>query len=184
MNISITRSSYPVVGSTVGELRAVIEALGHSRGSGTFAAFTDWEVAWDYSIEGAAGEFRATVPRVGVRATITIPRWRPPRSAALALREQWCRYLAAIELHEQGHVALAIEAGRGVITRLEGLPLFADAQALRRAADAAARAAIAAARARENVYDEETGHGATQGARFPHAAPVDRQGEDDTTVNT
>jgi predicted secreted Zn-dependent protease len=164
LHVAVERSSYPVAGSTASDLRAVIEALGPTRHGRTFAAFTDWEVTWDYSLAPGPGGVRIAAVRVTVRASVLVPRWRAPRSTPPGLAAAWPRYVAAIEAHEQGHVNLAVEAGRAVLGRLEALPAFAGRGALKEAVEAAAGAEIAAARERERRYDEASDHGATQGA--------------------
>jgi predicted secreted Zn-dependent protease len=170
LRLAVERSSYPVAGSTAGDLRAVIEALGPTRHGRTFAAFTDWEVSWDYSIAPGPGGMRVAAVRVGVRAAVVVPRWRPPRSAPPGLTAAWQRFLAAIEDHEQGHVNLAVEVGRTLLGRLEGFAAFADPAALKSAVEAAALAEVAAARERERLYDDASDHGATQGVSLPDDA--------------
>ena len=164
--VAVDRSSYPVAGSTALALRAVIGALGPTRHGETFAAFTDWEVEWSYAVTPGPGGVQVAGVRVKVHARVVVPRWRPPRSAPQALVAAWQRYTDAIEVHERGHVNLAVEAGRTVLGHLEALPACAGAQALKQAVEAAAEAAIAAAREQERRYDEVSGHGATQGVRL------------------
>jgi predicted secreted Zn-dependent protease len=152
----------------------VLDALGPRRGGRAFGAYTDWQVAWRYAIETTPGGVRVGEVSVDVRAAVVVPRWRPPRSAPAELAAQWSRYVAAIELHEQGHVDLAVAAGRAVLVGLEGLPTFAGPDALRRAADALAEAEVEQVRARERAYDDASRHGASQGVAWPETAPCDR----------
>jgi predicted secreted Zn-dependent protease len=172
LHLAIERATYPITGSTSAEIRTLLHTLGPTRNGCTFAAFTDWEVSWTYSVAPLPEGVHLAAARVDVRALVTVPRWRPPRSALAALIARWRQYRAAIELHEQGHVNLAVDAGRCVLARLETLPAFPSEQELQRAVDAAARAEIAAALDRERVYDEASGHGASQGVHLDGDPPA------------
>lgn len=160
----VTTSSYAVVGSTVSELRTVQQALGPTRGGRPFGAYTDWTVNWAFDIAGGTRLARVVNTRVCVRANIILPRWRPPRSASPWIIAEWQRYLHALEAHEQGHVKWAIEAGHGVLLRLEGLDGDLDVERLRSVALATAEEVVSGVREQESRYDETSGHGSLQGA--------------------
>lgn len=165
--LALRRSSYLVIGSTVDQLRAALDALGPVRAGRRFGAFTDWEVTWRYRHVDDRGARRIADVTVDVSARVTLPRWRPPRSASADLMAAWEALVAAIEAHEQGHVYLAAEAGADVQRRLVALPAFATKELLHEAAASAAQEAVREAREREAVYDTETRHGESQGVRFP-----------------
>lgn len=167
LHVAVDRSSYGVAGSSAREIRSVMQLLGPARGGRTFSAYTDWEVGWSYSVEPGPSGLHATSVRVAVRAAVLVPRWRPARGASAELVEAWPLYLAAIEVHEQGHVNLAVEAGRTVLACLEGLPAFAEPGALHSAAEIAAKTRVAAARDRERAYDQASSHGAAHGVKLP-----------------
>lgn len=165
LDVTVTKSSYAIAGSTIAELRSVLHVLGPTRNGRAFAAFTDWTVDWEF--DGDADrhlQARIVCVRVRVRADVMLPRWRPPRSTSSQTIAAWQRYLTAVETHEQGHVNLAVEAGRAVLASLEGLGEFAKVDDLRCIAVDAAHEAVATIRERELIYDQETQHGASQGA--------------------
>ena len=74
-------------------------------------------------------------------------------------RTAWDRYLAALMVHEAGHVAYTYDRRSDVLAAIRSATCAT--------ADRAARAALAAIDAYHIAYDRETGHGATQGASFP-----------------
>jgi predicted secreted Zn-dependent protease len=152
-----------VVGATAEALQAVIAIMGPRRGGQTFVAFTDWEIIWDYSIASVPGGLRISGANIAVRASVVVPRWRPSRSVSPDLIAAWKHYTVAIEVHEQGHVNLAVEAGRSLLGRLDGLSTFSNLGALEAAVVDAANAAIGAAREAERCYDEASEHGAVNG---------------------
>ena len=167
VRFDLRRSFYPVIGSTARQLRAVLWTLGPVRGSRRFGAFTDWEIAWRYRHTNDHLGLQIHEASVHVRATITSPRWTPPRFAPSGLVAAWRDYAAAVETHEQGHVALAVEAADAIRTRLMALPPLPSKTALAEAAQAVAEEELRAARARETSYDQLTCHGVTQGVVFP-----------------
>lgn len=167
LRVGLRRSFYPVIGSTARQLRAVLQMLGPVRAGRRFGAFTDWEIVWRYQHVADHTDLRIHEALIDVRATITSPRWTPPRSALAGLVAAWRDYVAAIETHEQGHIAVAVEAAEAIRTRLMALPGLSSKTALAGAADAIAEEELRAARAREILYDETTCHGVTQGVVFP-----------------
>ena len=167
VRLDLRRSSYTVIGSTAHQLRAVLRTLAPVRHGHRFGAFTDWEIAWRYQHADDRGSHQIHEVTVEVRATITSPLWKPPRSAAATLVAAWREYAAAIETHEQGHVALAVEAAGAIRRRLLVLPPFPSKTALADAAQAIADEELRSAREREIAYDQITSHGRSQGVVFP-----------------
>jgi len=165
--LSVRRSPYLVTGSTAEHLRLMTNARGPSRDDRRFRAYTDWVVTWRCTTGLAAGRHVVEGLDVSVDATLTLPRWAPPPWAPAALVDAWRAYVDALERHEQGHVELAASAARDVRDALLALPGFETEEELASAVERAAASAIGAARERERAYDDATGHGATQGVRFP-----------------
>lgn len=172
---SVHYGAYAIVGASRGQLRAALDALGPVRGGRRFGAFTDWHIAWRYRHRGGVdGPYEIVEAAVEVSALITVPRWIQPRSTAPGLLNDWQTFLAGVELHERGHVAIASAAGEEVRRRLLELPAFDTRTELEEAAAAAARIAIREGHAREMAYDVATRHGETQGASF--AGTMSRSG--------
>jgi predicted secreted Zn-dependent protease len=167
LRVAVRAEAYAVAGSTAAHLREAVALLGPRRGGARFAAYTDWTLAWSYAPAAVAGGVGPVSPRIEVAVTCTLPRWRPPRSAAAALVEAWSACLAAAVQHERGHVDLAIAAGCAALDALRAVPPRAGEGAL----DAAVRACVAGViedfRRQEARYDEATGHGEAQGVRLP-----------------
>jgi predicted secreted Zn-dependent protease len=161
--IVVQADDYEVVGSTLAQLRAMAALLGPLRSGRRHAAYTAWELRWSYARRETPDGWRAAAVRVEARVTRTLPRWTPVRSADPSLPDAWARYLDALTLHEQGHVAIADEAGRAVHAALSDLPCCATRERLDALARSAARAVSSRYREEERAYDALTGHGATQG---------------------
>ena len=167
VDLGLRRAFYPLVGSTPRQMRALLALLGPMRSGRRFGAFTDWEIVWRYRHADDGGGRRICAVTVEVHATITSPRWAPPRTAPAQLVAAWKDYAAAIETHEQGHIAVAVATAEGIRTRLMALRTLPSKTALAHAAEAVAEEELREARAREMSYDQITCHGATQGVVFP-----------------
>ncbi len=159
--------TYDVNGSNARELRQELDRKGPLFEGRRFDARTRWWVRWRYDLTPVAGGCRPTRPQVDLEIVITLPRWRRPASVPEDLAERWELYLERLREHEDGHAAVAEQAARTIAGLLEDLPAEEDCGSADRAADQAAQAEIGRANARDRQYDRETGHGASQGARFP-----------------
>lgn len=150
---------YDITGATASELRAQMDLLGPTDARGQrWDGNCEWRVWWEWSGTPDGGCDLAAV-RLTYTITVTMPRWVPPPEATADLVSRWTAYTEALARHEQGHVERVL-AGIDPI-----------AQAIRAAdcatANDAAQAVLADIQAENDAYDEETDHGATQGAIFP-----------------
>lgn len=159
--------TYDVNGTSARELRQELDRKGPLFEGRRFDARTRWWVRWRYDLAPVGSGCRAVRPRVDLDVTITLPRWRRSSGAAPDLVARWERYLEDLREHEDGHAEVGEQAARAIAGLLQDLPAEADCGSAEQAADAAAQAEIQRANGRDREYDRETGHGATQGARFP-----------------
>lgn len=155
--------TYDVEGSTAKELRASLDKLGPLDDTGRHDAYTKYYVRWFYDYDRAETTCRVKNVRATVEVTYTFPNW-PGETPEL--RERWQRYLEALRTHEKGHTQNGIDAARFLVTGIRELPPAGDCDTAGARANQKANEELELARARDAEYDEETQHGARQGATF------------------
>jgi len=165
VSVVVERTSYPVVGASRREVLDSIDKNGPERKGQKFAAYTEWEISWDFAIQPARRKgqevFTIANPSVQAKVLVTLPVWKAPSNAPESLRTSWQRASKALQHHEADHVAFALAAGERVLRRLMKLgPLKA---ADRSAVDDVMRAEIGKIQLDERSHDKKTKHGLTQG---------------------
>jgi predicted secreted Zn-dependent protease len=161
---SVKTNYYSVAGVTDSEVRA---SLAKSRPGGVsqpYHAATAWETRYTFTYDSPQGRYRLTSCTVTTKAVVTMPFLRPAKELPLDLIKRWSAYFKGVTVHEQGHLRLAREATAEVGRRLGALGEAGSAAELTRQIRATADTVLNDARARERLYDEQTQHGATQGA--------------------
>ena len=166
--IAVTSSvaPYAVTGDTE---RAIFESLlegGPVDGDRRFFGMTESDMGLQYrTVEAEAGCFL-----VDVRATLdvvtTLPEWSRPSGTDYAVQRDWHRFRSALERHEAEHKSIAVHGVQKVYRAVGGLrrPTCAEAEAeARRRLD---RIGIEI-EASHRRYDDQTGHGQTEGAAWP-----------------
>jgi predicted secreted Zn-dependent protease len=164
--IRISEEFYDIRGSTAEDLYREMQRLGPEQDGRRFHGHTAWTINWRYTSQPSGSACRATRVEVTAEITLTLPRWHAPPDAPAELRRQWDAYLAALRVHEEGHRDLAVAAARRVHSRLSGFRT-SDCRDFNRDANAEGRRILDRLRADDRRYDEETGHGRTQGAVWP-----------------
>jgi predicted secreted Zn-dependent protease len=167
--LALQEREYEVRGRTAGELLASLRAAGPRQGGRRYFGLHQWHLTWQFRWE-REGPW-CTVHRVTVtlRAETLLPRWAAPPDAESDLRRAWDRFLSALRSHEAGHRDLATSAARAVRQAvLADGPVSCGVVADR--ANATARAVVGDYNRRNAVYDDDTRHGATQGAVWPPAS--------------
>lgn len=160
--VKTTVKYYDVKGASARDLSEQLRRKG-PRG---FAAYTAWNVKWDYSSARDGKGCRVTRASTSVAVEYTMPRWQPPANADRATRQSWERFIKALKAHEDGHRDIGIGAARA-IENVVGNLTRVPCDELSRKASEAAKKILYDARKKEAEYDRRTQHGVQQGARFP-----------------
>jgi predicted secreted Zn-dependent protease len=154
---------YVIHGATTEALATQMEALGPQHGTDEIApALTRSERGASLTYQSDAKACRISGVTVTLNVTIILPVWDIPRDASAALRAEWDRFLGALERHELGHRAIALDGAHKLadaLSRLRGR----TCDALHTAAEYASRDEAAATRAEQIAYDDSTRHGLLQG---------------------
>lgn len=150
---------YDISGSTERELRAQLDVLGPV-GSDNYRwdAYTSWFIRWNWPGYGSSACNLSEVS-VTYNNEVIFPRWTTSENTSSEMIANWERFTQALAEHEKGHVDIVISSIQSVKDAIMGATCDT--------ADAAAQAALISIRQQDASYDETTGHGATQGARFP-----------------
>jgi predicted secreted Zn-dependent protease len=93
---------------------------------------------------------------IDVAITVTMPEWSGLTGSSRAAREEWERFIAALDTHEQGHVLLVGEMLRGLGESLIGKSKSAALGICTKKFSDLNKAS--------KKYDSTTGHGRVQGA--------------------
>jgi predicted secreted Zn-dependent protease len=115
------------------------------------AAQTEWFPQYSFT---TTGQQLATAD-VTVKMRITMPRWPGYDSAPAADQSEWDRFLAALQVHEQGHVDLVLQHLSNIDEQLVGQ----SPTAARGVWDET----LGALKSASDSYDRETNHGRNQG---------------------
>ncbi|MGB8645246.1 MAG: DUF922 domain-containing protein [Anaerolineae bacterium] len=115
------------------------------------AAKTEWFPRYDYQTTG--NELSNATITVGTR--ITMPHWSGYSSASQAEKDEWDRFFAALQAHEQGHLDLVMQHLDHVDEPLVGKSVDGAAQVW--------QSALAALLSASRAYDGQTDHGRNQG---------------------
>lgn len=158
-----TTNSYPVLGSTLGEIH---QSLRQARGARNtkWDALTEWNINWRFALTESGGECRAGSFSTKTTLKLTLPRWTAPTNADLATRSEWRRYITALAQHELGHAQFAQLAAAGVRKKLNETNVEPDCDLLKKKLNADCNTVVENFKKRDQEYDERTRHGETQGA--------------------
>lgn len=133
------------------------------------------DMRWNYGFRLQKGGYAITSAEVAVEITFTLPRRVGVSQTRSRVSSEWERYLASLELHENGHADFAIAEAHRLHARLTAPRVFKTADALRKFVAAEGSAALAASREANSEYDADTNHGATQGTVLRWDPDSDRQ---------
>jgi predicted secreted Zn-dependent protease len=100
--------------------------------------------------------------QVNVAVETTLPRWVDGEHGTHQARARWQEFESAIQAHEDGHRAMAYQAGAALLKRLEELQA-PYCVTLDQRAEEEATALLAVFRDRDRSYDRRTERGRLQG---------------------
>lgn len=160
-----THVPYPVHARPDQSLRAALnDATPITWGGQRFHGYTQWNVDWKFGWQPeASGRCRISRVTTRLHTHIQLPALHTSTPAQEA---RFRRYSQALHAHEQGHVQFGRQAAQAIDQGIAALPDAPDCPTLQRQANALGQRLLAEQVAREQAYDRDTGHGATQGARL------------------
>lgn len=175
LHVNRTETFYDVTGRDPRALLLDLQRRGPRIGKRRHFGRTRWTARWEIEYarpvrsDGTEAPGRACHMRradVHLDVEVTLPRWNAPPAAPAALQHSWSSFIDALAFHEREHQESIVSAGRRATRALERMQAPTCA-ALKEKANARARQIIEESRAYNRHYDERTGHGRTQGARWP-----------------
>ena len=157
---------YTIFGSTAAELRRAMREAGPAENGRRWDGYTSWNLRWRFRYGMRTGFCRITKVTVEYEPRIVLPRWNAPADAPAMLRAQWNEFARALRTHEEGHRNIGAEAARQILRRIGDVTLPSCTH-MAAEANRVGHRTLDEFRARQRQYDEETGHGRTQGAVWP-----------------
>ncbi len=159
---------YTIQGSTAGELRTQMNELGIKDPDGkTWDGFTNWHIEWRFWYKKTRDGCRMTEVKTWVNAKYTFPKWQSRFTASSDLIDLWDRYITALQIHEEGHLDIAVDAATRIEQAIADMEARPSCKELEKAANALGYRILEECKREHEQYDARTGHGRTQGAKFP-----------------
>ena len=158
--------TYPVHGNTAEELFKAMLMYSKENWDGESMARTYVDLAVnlrcrEYS-DGGAIEGGV----LNLDLVVTLPRWPEHDRANRELQQNWDQFIAAVKVHEEGHVAIAqkhAKSGKPAFEELKPRPSCSEmADSIRALSEQLGKRALD----EELQYDESTQHGVLQGCRL------------------
>jgi predicted secreted Zn-dependent protease len=165
-----TTNYYAVTGATLSEIRQSVRQNRPWKEKFDLDGMTEWRVTWQFSVMPTPGGCRCSLFGTQTVITNTLPRWIAPTNAPDTVKQIWQKYATALGQHEAGHAAIALAAAADVRKRIQETGEGVDCAGLKKRINDLCRQVIEEHRKRDKDYDEQTQHGATQGASLPGRA--------------
>jgi predicted secreted Zn-dependent protease len=162
-----TTNYYAVTGATLPEIRRSMRQNRPWKEKFNLDGMTEWKVTWQFGVMPTPGGCRCSSFVIQTSIAVTMPRWFMPTNTPDTVKQIWKKYALALAQHEAGHAAIALAAAADLRKRLPELGEGTDCTTLKTRINEMGRQVIEEHRKRDKDYDEQTKHGATQGASLP-----------------
>jgi predicted secreted Zn-dependent protease len=161
----VVEQPYDVHGLTHLEITRSLNEGARTNIRGGFRGYHQWNIRWQFRYAPSARGCDITSSSVDLESATTLPRWVDRDRADSALVAEWDRYIGALRIHENGHRDIAHRAA-GEIQRTLRRFSAGTCASISSHANRVARDILERHRRENSEYDEETRHGATQGASW------------------
>lgn len=131
-----------------------------------FDGYATTDIEWRFGTQENESGCVITGVSVKMHVTLSLPDL-VAGSAPAKVATKFQAFRDRLMLHEQGHVEIGLDAARQIEAAIAAMGPQASCDALAARANATAETLMDEAWARNRAYDRDTGHGATQGVRFP-----------------
>lgn len=157
---------YNVTGFTRNEIRASMTQAK----KGTFLeghdAVTTAEMNINFSRKQLAGKCETVMTQFDLIITYTYPKWTLSQNAPSDLVAKWNSFIAALTVHEEGHVKIETERATVVMEELQKIPTYPTCEEFDQAWQTKADTLDLETKQIEAKYDQDTKSGRLQGVIF------------------
>ena len=137
---------------------------------GTFLAGHDAATTAETHINFARRQLsdtcEAVMTQFNLIVTYTYPKWIPPQGVWPDVTAQWNSFIAALEVHEEGHAKIEVERASATLQELQRIPMQPTCEAFENIWQAKAGLLDQETKELQARYDRDTQSGKTQGASF------------------
>ena len=165
--VTVVRSptfSYRISGQSVQEIRKAIDACSlRSSIAGSYHAITARRIDWSYGFTQTGDVCSLTNVKIGLNISQLLPDFSPTANTPQSVVDAWNTYHTNLVLHENGHVEVATRYVHELNADLNALGTMPCAT-LQTQAKSLIDAKLHALNTEDTLYDQQTNHGATQGA--------------------
>ena len=155
---------YKIYGYTANQLRAQIHACGPKDETGTWGAYTAYNINWRYDYDDTGAGCGIKNVTVGLQVDMYLPDWQKSENFAAGLDESWSTYISALTTHENGHRDYDVDGAGKILNTLSNLGSYNTCTEVGDAADIKGYEILDEIKALNESYDTSTNHGSTQGA--------------------
>ncbi len=154
---------FPVRGESLKDVGTGVH--GHIHGG--YAGLANWNTQYSMDVhESLFGKCTAKKISVNFQSKITLPEWRSSGAFEANVLPRWNQFIAALKVHEEGHVEIALSEAKTLVTELEAIsPIRAEScSQLEHKVQQMVNIAVKAGTDASERYDMLTKHGELQGA--------------------
>ena len=161
---------YQIYGNTASDLHTQISQCAPGANGKSIAEYTgetSYSLTWQYSIAVTDTGCSLTDTQVGLHITTALPFWQSTATATPGLDSHWQQFTQALTIHEHGHAQLDANYAGLLLQQLNGLGNL-DCGSAADTVQSTVNSVVQALNSANNTYDNQTNHGATQGAVLPN----------------
>ena len=172
--VQVRTNFYAVKGETSRELRRSLDLNRPKGQAGPHDAETTWRIEWKSDVAKQNGNCELSFFSTRTVVNITLPSWTPTTNATPELKRFWKEYYVALITHEWGHAQMALGVSAEMQNRVQEVSPRANCEEFKRLIAEQAQTVHRDADRKQKEYDEQTRHGASQGAVWRCGRPIRR----------
>ncbi len=133
---------------------------------GGYHGLAEWNLQWNFDYQNQGGRCSIAAVRVTLQTSILMPQLNPNQTFSASITNAFDDYYDSLLHHEKGHLTHGVLAANEVVSAIKNATPAANCRTTGNNANNAANAVIQKYNRADQRYDNETNHGATQGARL------------------
>ena len=160
---------YQIYGRNATDIRTQIQHCApgsHGSALAEYTAQTSYSLVWQYNVHTESTACTVNTVKVGLHTAMALPSWQPSADSVTGLASRWQSFMSALVNHEQGHVAIDKQYAAKIVSDINSIGAL-NCASVTATVNGIINNDVSALNAANSTYDQQTNHGATQGANLP-----------------